>query len=303
MCIAIYAPPGKRISLAQAENCWNVNPHGAGFVYVKDKQFVFVKELTSFKKWYRLYEDHLPLAAKSPMLIHFRIRTHGDISIANTQPIQVDNETAFIHNGVISCVPDHKHRSDTVMFSRTVLRRFKRGFHINPKILTMIDNVVGNSKLVFLGRDRSVGIIGEKIGHWKDDIWYSNYSHVTYITKKNEGSSPSGWRGCTNQTHLDTVPTRLLAPPTPAPVKAISKIHDNVQLEISDGMACVGCDIEFREGDHWYEYFNKHMACYHCKTQWEDVGVTPTASGVIVGKSADDYWETEMVRSAYGCGI
>lgn len=235
MCIAIFAKPGKQLTDEQIDNCWKINDDGAGFAYVLDNQLRIVKELKDKDKFVKLYRRHLPLAENSPMLIHFRIRTHGAVSIANTQPIRIDNNTAFIHNGMISCVPTDSEHSDTVMFSRMILRRLRPGFHNNVKILDMIDKVVGWSKLVFLSTDKSYGIVNEKSGDWIDGIWYSNASHkspivctaTTYMSKKNEGSSHGEWlghyAGRHHRSHVATVPERYLpAPKSLTPVTIIT---------------------------------------------------------------------------------
>lgn len=325
MCIAILAQPGKVLTVEQMNNCWASNPHGAGFVYVKDGKFVFVKELLKKEKFIKLYFKHLDEAKESPMLIHFRVRTHGDISIPNTQPIQVDQDTAFIHNGVINCVPNHKNHSDTVMFSRMVLRRIRPGFHQSQRILDMIDKVVGFSKLVFLGTDKTVGLVGEKMGDWKDGIWYSNRSHESYKEKKRESNvvvHPSSH----GQTCL--APTRLLPSTTaPAPVEkesglvgygssAVGKVvssyptstvKENIEVEYESGMQCSGCADDFSISEVWYEYYGKYMVCYGCHQQWKKLGMPYTASGRIVLKksatpNASEMWEEhEKWKEAYGC--
>lgn len=324
MCIAILAPAGKHITDEQIERCWDNNPHGAGFVYVLDGKFVFVKELLKKEKFKKLYHKHLNAAKDSPMLIHFRVRTHGDISIPNTQPIQIDNNTAFIHNGVINCVPNHKNHSDTVMFSRMVLRRIRPGFHNHQRILDMIDKVVGFSKLVFLGTDKTVGLVGEKMGDWDNGIWYSNRTHVTYREKK----SPSNVVVVGgSQRHLDIVPTRLLPSSTAdAPEKNVSEpvgygsnstgkvgysypvstVKENVRVELADDMRCQGCNDPFIVSEVWHEMYGKHMVCYSCYQQFKKIGLNHTASGTFTKKMPTvDHgtsWEVDQAwRQAYGC--
>lgn len=338
MCIAILAKEGKHLTDEQLQTCWTNNPNGAGFAYVKDEQLVIVKELLNFEKFKKLYKKHIERAVDSPMLVHFRVRTHGDISIPNTQPIRIDNDTAFIHNGVISCVATHKSHSDTVMFSLKVLRRLKRGFHNHTEILDLIDNVVGYSKLVFLATDKSYGIVGEKRGDWEEDIWYSNTTHKMFkIEKKSSTNVPVGnsdvWRGhC--QTRFPYAPDRLqLASTSPSGsgnrviggvYSTTSKVANRqTEVELVDGLVCQSCEKPFVIAEQWYEYFGKHMVCYSCHAMSKRFNLKdPTATGVIVPRKAivvgvvqnihDNPNKTmfgvdreidDLYREAYGCGI
>lgn len=307
MCIAILARCGKSLTEEQIDNCWKINSDGAGFAYTSRGKIVLVKELKSLEKFKRLYFKHLPQAALSPMLIHFRIRTHGEISIANTQPIQVSKNCVFIHNGVISGVPSHKKHSDTVMFSKLVLSQFREGFQEVEAIRDMIRSGTGASKLVFLQTNGNAYIVNEKAGDWDDDIWYSNWSHKSYSTKKTttENGVVYNYTGCGYRN--DAVPDRVLgrvvhsytgaqtSPPPPQRLLALPTQLTLTELPLVTGeIACNSCYEDFSVGDKWFEIYGKHIVCPDCYKEFENSGIFFSEQGVFVAPPVEDITEEDL---------
>ena len=313
MCIAILAKPGKRLTEEQIKNCWKNNSDGAGFAYISNAEMVVVKELKKVKRFIKLYKKHEATSKNSPMLIHFRIRTHGEVSISNTQPIQISNRCTFIHNGVIGAMPDNPVHSDTVMFKNYILRYMNDGFHTKPKILTMIERITGFSKLVFLHTDGTYSIVQESLGKWEENIWYSNESHKTWVTKKKSTTTVQTGvynayprnQGCV----FDTIPQRLLPTTTPTPTTTIAetkglnqikieeKNKNNILLPFQNDMKCHGCKKQFFISHKWFLIYNKYRVCESCIKDYKDLRVVPTSSGSIVQSAGP--WNNDM-EDLYG---
>lgn len=307
MCIAILAKSGKALTEEQIESCWKINSDGAGFAYALKGNLVVVKELKSMEKFKRLYFKHLPEAKLSPMLIHFRIRTHGEVSIANTQPIQVSKNCVFIHNGIIPCVPNHKKHSDTVMYSKLVLSQFREGFQSNETIRDVIRASTGASKLVFLQTNGNAYIINDKAGEWIDDIWYSNWSHKSYSSKKTntESGVVQSFPGCGYQN--PAIPDRVLGrvayhgaysetntPPSQR-LLSIQKQLTLTELPLVTGeIACNSCYEDFSVGDKWFEIYGKHIVCPGCYKEFENSGIFSTEQGVFVTPPVEDITEEDL---------
>ena len=80
---------------------------------------------------------------------------------------------------MIDIVTDHKKKSDTMMFNREILQQLPNNFIQNNSIIRLIEESIGNSKLVFLNNIGIFRIANEDKGHWSKDgqIWYSNHSY------------------------------------------------------------------------------------------------------------------------------
>ncbi len=180
MCIAIYKPEGKVISLATLKECYTSNPDGAGFMYAENKKLHIEKGFFSFQTFYDAFKKHESKQA----VIHFRIKTHGKIDTANCHPFAVNNSVGFVHNGVISGYGDADF-SDTVRFNEAILRPLVSKWGnlalFQDPIIELIEGRIGYSKLVFLDRHGNHKIMNEHKGQWDDGVWYSNDSYKPYV--------------------------------------------------------------------------------------------------------------------------
>jgi len=176
MCIIIYKPKGKLIPKEHLAQSWIKNPHGGGFMYVRDGHIRIVKTVESFALWYSMYEKIVPY--NHNIVIHFRIGTSGKRNLENCHPFSINNTLAFCHNGIMPfAVPEHSTISDTVIFGRNVLQHLPSGFHKNTATLHLISAYLGTGKIVILDNKNNVVIINEDHGHWFKGSWYSNHSY------------------------------------------------------------------------------------------------------------------------------
>ena len=185
MCIAIMNPSNVTLKKKVIKNCWDNNYNGAGLLFVNQQtgKLDTFKELTNFDKYYDAYTNIRKNHKESTIILHFRIATHGGVTESNCHPFIVDDTLGFVHNGIISGVPDSKEHSDTYMFNEHILKRLPKDFIYNDVIKDLIGDYIGYSKLVFLDVNNDHHIIGEEKGIWDlGGCWFSNssYKEVDY---------------------------------------------------------------------------------------------------------------------------
>lgn len=177
MCIVIYKPADKELYESTLENSFDNNRDGCGFSYVDNGRIVTRTGFFDFEKFIEAYQPH----SKKQALLHFRIRTHGDKTESNCQPLFVNDKLVFAHNGVISAVPIHATASDSVQFNNLVLKKVidKYGFDeiFDPLMSKLLEQYIGSfSKIVMMTADGQVKILNEKEGQWRSGCWFSNES-------------------------------------------------------------------------------------------------------------------------------
>lgn len=176
MCIIAVQPVGTSIPDEYLDQMWKNNPDMAGYSFVKDGALV-TKKFTTLAEFKGAYlNDWWEYGADSTFLLHFRIKTHGAITLENCHPFQVHPELVFAHNGIISIkIPDKfKEYSDTWYFNRSVLRQLPRNFLRNQAVMELIREYIGHSKLAFLDASGNYHIVNEQLGQWEKGVWYSN---------------------------------------------------------------------------------------------------------------------------------
>ena len=180
MCIAIYKPEDKVLSLATLKECYTFNPDGAGFMYAENKKLHIEKGFFSFQSFYDAFKKH----ENKQIVLHFRIKTHGKIDTTNCHPFAVNNAIGFVHNGIISGFGDANH-SDTIGFNQSILQPLVSKWGnlalFQDPIIDLIEGRIGYSKLVFLDRHGNHKIMNEHKGTWDDGVWYSNNSYKPYV--------------------------------------------------------------------------------------------------------------------------
>ena len=192
MCIAILKTKDGNITDEQLLNCFDNNPDGAGLAYTKDNKIFIVKGIFDAKQFVEEY--HKAVAeADGAMLVHCRIGTSGFKDYTNCHPHVVSDECVMIHNGILSIdVPKGSKVSDTVLYVEQYLKPLPKDFMLNDGIMSLItDHIGAGNKFVFLNNRGDFSIANEKAGHWKNGVWFSNYSYEAYsfYTKGYKGKS------------------------------------------------------------------------------------------------------------------
>lgn len=213
MCI-IAAKPAKTPmpSRDTIRTMWNANPDGAGLMYVEKGSVRIEKGFMRYKDFAKRLDDlerRLDLTS-IPVVMHFRITTHGGTSPENTHPFPItDNVTALgkprtttdlgvAHNGIISSVTPRKGISDTMEYIASQLAPLKRAmprFYENKHAMLLVKNAIG-SKMAFLTKEGRIYTIGDFEEH--EGILYSNYSYMKqsfnrYLGGWNCADWESGW--------------------------------------------------------------------------------------------------------------
>jgi len=173
MCIAIFKPKDKTISKEILQTCYNSNKDGCGFAFIKDDT-IYINKYMKFEDFYNDYKE---VEETSPMLIHFRIATHGKVEVKNCHPFKLNNRMALIHNGIISGYGDKENKTDTQDFIDKVIGNISWKMWKNPSFIELVDKAIGYSKLVILDVTGEHFIVGESKGYWDDGVWYSNKSY------------------------------------------------------------------------------------------------------------------------------
>lgn len=176
MCIAIYKKKGLTIPRETLEQCFKINDDGAGYMYVKNGKLEIKKGFFFFESFYDEYKKD----EKHQCVIHFRIKTHGSIDGDNCHPFSINNELAFVHNGIISGFGT-KDKSDTFMFNEEVLKplmdKYGKQLYTETPFKKLIEEAIGYSKLIFLDANGTYSIYNEHKGEWADGVWYSNSTY------------------------------------------------------------------------------------------------------------------------------
>lgn len=193
MCIVILKKKNAKISKEKLAESFKNNPDGSGYLFAKNGNLTIKKGFFVFDDFYNSYFRDMEQFNNPISIIHFRITTHGLTNKTNCHPHMINNELGFAHNGIIGFVDDHKKKSDTLVFRNDVLRGMPNGFIFNNSIMALIEESIGNSKLVFLDKNGNWTIANEFMGHWnkKNTIWYSNKSYCEtkkFVTHWNRGN-------------------------------------------------------------------------------------------------------------------
>ena len=191
MCLLVMQKQNTKIRNENLKNAYDSNPDGVGYSFINSKRKITTKKYRNYDKFLSAYQnDIIEFGNSSPFLLHFRLATHGqNKGTFNVHPFKVNSSMVFAHNGIISEVDDDKKLSDTQVFNRDILQELKGEFLLDVILVKLIKSFIGSSKLAFLNRDGSFQIINEKLGHWKDRVWYSNSSYKD----KTSYSTESKW--------------------------------------------------------------------------------------------------------------
>jgi predicted glutamine amidotransferase len=179
MCIAIVNQPNSFLTKKQLKNAWDNNNHGAGIAYVDNGKVMTYHEGYNFDDFFEEYEFIRELT-DTPILIHFRIATHGKGKDMLHPHSVTEGRVSLIHNGVISGLGDHK-VSDTREFAQILAKFYPDNvdFIDHAGIRAMALTILGKSnKVAFLDWRGEVRILNDQLGHYDaDGNWFSNDSY------------------------------------------------------------------------------------------------------------------------------
>lgn len=193
MCIIAIKPAGINMPTTETiDNMWYNNSDGAGFMYAAcgtvhiEKGFMAPK---AFKAALSRLEERIDTTS-TPIVLHFRITTHGGTAPGNCHPFPVTEKLPLLqmtkcktplgvaHNGIIDIKPSRKDVSDTMEYiinQLAPLYQLKKDFYKEAAGKKLVYNAV-KSKMVFLNGAGEIETIGDFITG-DDGILYSNLSY------------------------------------------------------------------------------------------------------------------------------
>lgn len=193
MCIIAAKPAGVDMpDYVSIHNMFENNDDGAGFMYAANgKVYIEKGFMTEFAFAQRINEIGEVYDLKSlPMVMHFRITTHGGTKPENCHPFPITDSMGMLkkrkcrtdigvaHNGIIDITPKDKNISDTMAYIATQLAPLKRAvplFYKNKDLLEMIYNAI-DSKMVIMNGKGEMVFIGSFID--EGGVKYSNTSYA-----------------------------------------------------------------------------------------------------------------------------
>ena len=170
MCVIIYKPKGVELpSIELLTKAHQRDPHGCGLVTPN----VYYKGL-SFESFKRHIKK---CSAEEPMLIHFRLATHGSIKKSNCHPFfDSETNTFFMHNGVLSAIKVKGDRTDSETAFRNILVPYIKRYGLDSIELAETANwIKGYSKFAFMQDDRVI-LFGDYI--YRDGLYFSNMRFI-----------------------------------------------------------------------------------------------------------------------------
>jgi len=131
MCIICYKPKGVKMPKESTmKNCFDSNPHGAGYMFRRDNIIHVRKGFMTFDA-FAADVDGQNFTKKDDIVFHFRIATHSKVSPENTHPfpitsvrselheVLIDCKRALVHNGILSGFVDTTDDiSDSAFFAK-----------------------------------------------------------------------------------------------------------------------------------------------------------------------------------------
>ena len=173
MCILIHHPKDTCFRSEQLLDFYSKNSDGFGAIVHKQGEVKIIKHVGTYAEIEDLYYDEV---ACYESVIHFRMKTHGDIDLANCHPYEVLPGLWMAHNGILHTgnMADTK-MSDTWHYINDYLRPI---LEANPDLLKvdafrkLVGNHIGGSnKFGFMNDKGETFIINKQSGVEHDGAW------------------------------------------------------------------------------------------------------------------------------------
>lgn len=204
MCLLAYAPNTVKPPFTDAEvrDIYNANPDGFGSIMPGGAitKSLPVDKDDALDKYHRV----LAKANGGPLVLHWRLATHGTETLANCHPFEVrcgrgrSRDTIYLaHNGVLDCKGlglKTGDGTDTAAYIRAylepVLTRYaaKEAIRaLSSHLGQMIGAHIGHSKFALMDRAGDIAIVNESLGSMHNGTWISNTNWKPWTRDKWEG--------------------------------------------------------------------------------------------------------------------
>ena len=192
MCIIAAKPAGVAMpSRDTIRTMWDGNRDGAGLMYLEGGKVTIEKGFMTYKSFAKKLdqlEKRLDLT-KTPVVMHFRITTHGGTKPENCHPFPITDSIGALkkltsrtdigvaHNGIIHIIP-RSGISDTMEYIASQLAPLKRAlprFYENKNAMLLVKNAI-DSKMAFLTKEGKIYTVGDFVTD--KGVLYSNRSYI-----------------------------------------------------------------------------------------------------------------------------
>lgn len=217
MCIMIHKTKGKKLKESLYEECFRMDPDGAGIAYVEDNEIKTITGLMTKEE----AVSTIKRLEENELVVHFRRASPGMmVSKENTHPFVIklkeypEYSYAFAHNGRFDW-NSTKEKSDTRFFVEDfltpLLERDPWFFNLKNNRL-MFEGYIGrNNKLIVMCHDSKeneteIHILNKKQGENDKGCWFSNRDYVVRKYVQSDWSGFPCWSGIEGTTWVNGVP-------------------------------------------------------------------------------------------------
>lgn len=177
MCILIHHTPETVFSREVLLDFYDNNSDGFGAFWGDGEKVHVLKHVGNAEDIIKLYDDHV---RGKECVIHFRMKTHGDIDYENCHPYHITDNLWLAHNGILSTgnYADTT-KSDTWHYIRNYLRpvieKYGEEAVFDPQIQQFLGSHIGSgNKFGIVHADGRIAIINREQGVNHFGAWLSN---------------------------------------------------------------------------------------------------------------------------------
>lgn len=176
MCLIIHQKKGKTLDYWSLVDIYERNPDGFGFMFANGGQLFTYRSIASLDQAIELYYEK---CAGRECLIHWRMKTHGDVNVNNAHPFVLGtSKVAMMHNGIIDVGTPIKGMSDTYHVAEFLLKPIamsNRDHLFSEDFSDVLGDMIGMSnRIAMMDNDGRVNIINKHTGVHFEGNWYSN---------------------------------------------------------------------------------------------------------------------------------
>ena len=176
MCILIHHTPETSFSDEVLRDFYSHNPDGFGVMFGDGKKIHVTKSLGSVEETIALYRD---ICEGRECIIHYRMKTHGNIDTANCHPYRITDDLWLAHNGILSASnPINPAMSDTWHMIEYILRPIAErdvGLLFTDDFQTYLGDLIGSgNKFALCHADGRIAVINREAGVEHFGAWLSN---------------------------------------------------------------------------------------------------------------------------------